>query len=60
MRVEGGAGACPLRDEWEKRSAFFLLRTEAGKINFTSHFFFFFLSMRRVGGGVYKRLASGH
>jgi hypothetical protein len=52
----GGGG--PRRDERGKRSASFLLRTEAGEIGFTS--LVFSLSMRRMGGGVYKRSASGH
>ena len=53
----GGAGAYPRHSERGKGFASFLLRIEADKIGFAS-LLFFFLSMRRVGGGVYKESAS--
>ena len=50
---------CPRRDEREKRSASFLLRTEADEIGFISLFFFFPVYAEEVDSGVYKKSASG-
>ena len=58
-RICARVGGCPRHDERGKRSASFLLRTEADEIGFISLFFFSPVYVEEVDSGVYKKSASG-